>query len=318
MRSAPHATAAEIRTVGTWRDERLYAVVAALMLSLWAGHTMLADNIAAEDTKPAQAEASEAPETGTPVRQGEYVIAGYGGAPYTHPSDVRFEQPGVTDLTVRDVTWQGRPFKAPVYYGIRALQWSGGGTFGGMLDFTHSKAISLRDQEVQLDGTRNGQPLSGRRRLGDVFRHFEFSHGHNTLTLNGMTRLANLLPRVGPYVGLGAGVALPHTEVHFTGDATRTYEYQYVGPAAQAVLGMELRLPHASVFLEYKFTIARYDAPMTGRDGGWFPYDFWRQAVDVWQAATPAAGLLSTTLASHHVAAGVGLRVLRSPVARTR
>lgn len=158
--------------------------------------------------------------------------------------------------------------------------------------------------------------MSGKFRLGDVFRHLEFSHGHNTLTLNGMVRLPSLLPGLGPYVGAGVGVALPHTEVQFNGDPTRTYEYQYAGPAAQAVLGMEVRLPHLSIFLEYKFTLASYDAPLTQRNGSWFPQDFWRQAADYRQGATPAGGRLSTMLASHQVAAGVGWRIVRAP-ART-
>jgi hypothetical protein len=214
---------------------------------------------------------------------------------------------------VHDITWEGRPFKSPVYYGIRTLQWSSGGTFGGMLDFTHSKAISQRDQEIRLSGTRNGQIMTGKARLGDVFRHFEFSHGHNTLTVNGLARLPSLLPGLAPYVGGGVGVALPHTEVQFIGDPKRTYEYQYVGPAAQALLGMELRLPRASIFLEYKFIVASYQAPMTGLDGGWFPGDFWRQATDILRGASPVDGYLSTVLASHQVAAGVGLRIMRAP-----
>jgi lipid A oxidase len=287
------------------------------LLCVWAAHAMLADNASAERERAQAAEQDAAAGT-TVAAQGEYVIAGYGGAPYTHPSDVRFTKPGQTDLTAHDINWDGRPFKSPVYYGIRTLNWARGGTFGGMLDFTHSKTISHREQEIRLSGNRNGQVLSGKHRLGDVFRHLEFSHGHNTLTINVLARLANLLPNLAPYVGLGAGVALPHTEVQLNGEPARTYEYQYVGPAAQAVLGLELRLPHASVFLEYKFTIAHYDAPMTGRDGSWFPQDFWRQAGDYRQGAIPAGGRLSTVLASHQVAAGAGLRIMRLPARAAR
>ena len=315
MPSAPHPTVAEFRTVGDWwwRKERLSAAVAAFVLCLWAGHTMLADNVAAEREKTGKAESAEAASSTADLPRGEYVIAGYGGSPYTHPSDVKFTKPGTTDLTVHDITWEGRPFKSPVYYGIRTMQWSSGGTFGGMLDFTHSKAISQRDQEIRLSGSRNGQIMTGKARLGDVFRHFEFSHGHNTLTVNGLARLPSLLPGLAPYLGGGVGVALPHTEVQFNGDPKRTYEYQYVGPAAQAVLGMELRLPRASIFLEYKFIMASYQAPMTRVDGGWFPGDFWRQAMDILRGASPVDGYLSTVLASHQVAAGVGLRVMRAP-----
>ncbi|MFM9846498.1 MAG: outer membrane protein [Hyphomicrobiaceae bacterium] len=294
--------------------DRLAGALAAAVLAIWAFQMVLAENTGSEqDTRQAEvgAAAQPRPETASPQR--EYMIAGYGGAPYTHPSDVHFSKPGVTDFTARNVNWEGRPFKSPIYYGIRTLTWSGGGPFGAMLDFTHSKTISQRGQEIELSGARNGERMPGRAKVGDIFQHFEFSHGHNTLVLNGLVRLADLVPGFGPYVGGGIGVALPHTEVGFKGDGTRTYEYQYVGPAAQALVGIELRLPRVSVFVEYKFTAARYEAPMTQQDGGWFPEDFVRQLANYWRGHIPAAGFLTTTLASHQVAAGLGVRFQPSP-----
>jgi hypothetical protein len=216
-------------------------------------------------------------------------------------------------MTAHKVNWEGRPFKSPIYYGIRTLTWSGGSPFGAMLDFTHSKTISQRAQEIELSGTRNEQRMPGRAKVEDDFRHFEFSHGHNTLVLNGLVRLADLVPRFGPYVGGGIGVALPHTEIGFRDGEARTYEYQYVGPAAQALVGMELRLPRVSLFLEYKFTIAHYEAPLTRRDGGWFPEDFLRQFIAYLREESPAGGFLTTTLASHQVAAGLGIRFRPAP-----
>ena len=59
------------------------------------------------------------------------------------------------------------------------------------------------------------------------------------------------------------------------------------------------------MFLEYKFTIAHYEAPMTGRDGGWFPQRFLAPGQGLSGGAQfPSAGCLSTVLASHQVAAG--------------
>ncbi len=288
--------------------DRLAAALAAIVLSLWVCHVMLAENANSDPAVAQQADASDAKDPSISRPQREYVIAGYGGAPYTHPSDVHFSKPGVTDLTARGVNWEGRPFKSPVYYGIRTSTWSRSSPFGAMLDFTHSKTISQREQEIDLSGTRNGQRMPDRAKVGDIFHHFEFSHGHNTLVLNGLVRLADLAPHFGPYVGGGFGVALPHTEVEFKGDGTRTYEYQYVGPAAQAMIGIELRLPRVSLFVEYKFTIAHYEAPMTQRSGGWFPGDFLRQIQGYWRGEIPPGGFLSTTLASHQVAAGLGVR----------
>jgi lipid A oxidase len=304
------------RTAAEWRHsgDRLSAAVAVAMLAAWAFQMVLAENAGSnQDARQAEVSAAAQPRVKASAPQREYVIAGYGGAPYTHPSDVHIGKPGVTDLTARNVTWEGRPFKSPIYYGIRTMAWSRSSPFGTMLDFTHSKTISQRAQEIELSGTRNGGRMPNRAKVDEVFRHLEFSHGHNTLVLNGLLRLADLVPRFGPYVGGGVGVALPHTEVGFRDGQPRTYEYQYVGPAAQALVGIELRLPRVSLFLEYKFTIAHYQAPMTQRDGAWFPQDFLRQLTGYWRGDVPAGGLLTTTLASHQVASGLGVRFRPAP-----
>jgi hypothetical protein len=309
---ASNATIPWLFDFGTRIWDKLAAALAIGVLSVWTWNVMLASSVDA-DKDAQQAEASEAGDPTIATPQREHMIAGYGGAPYIHPSDVTFSNPGVTDFTAHRLGWEGRPFKSPVYYGIRTLHWTGWSPVGGMIDFTHSKAISLKGKEVELSGMRNSQKMPPKAKVGDIFHHFEFSHGHNTLTANGMVRLANLVPRLAPYVGGGAGIAVPHTEVQFKGENVRTYEYQYVGPAGQGLIGLELRLPRVSVFIEYKFTLASYKAPMTNRDGGWFPGDLVRQLIGYFRGEMPAGGYLSTTLASHQVAAGVGVRVSRTP-----
>jgi lipid A oxidase len=237
----------------------------------------------------------------------EWVAAGYLGVPYTHPSDVRIEGPGVA-MTAHDVAWIGRPFKAPIYYGLRVTRWNEGGASGAMLDFTHSKAISERPQPLRLSGTRNGEPVPAQSTIGETFRHLEFSHGHNMLTLNGLWRpLGGLVP-LAPYVGAGAGINIPHTEVALIGDAKRTYEYQYTGPTGQALAGLEVRLSGISLFIEYKFSFSWYAVPLFDHDGGWFPQDLWNQFRRWWTGSTPERGWLWTTLASHNVAFGAGAR----------
>ena len=246
--------------------------------------------------------AAEAPET---------VFGAYGGIPYTHASDIRFQNPPGTDLSVHGVNWDGRPFKAPIYYGLRTVRW-GSGAFGGMVDFLHSKAISQRKQKVQLSGTRNGEriPASTSTAIEEAFKHLEFSHGHNLLTLNGMARLGRLTPWLRPYLGAGAGVALPHTEIQFTDEAHRTYEYQYAGPAGQVMLGFEICLPRTSIFIEYKFTLAQYVAPLTGNDSrGWGISDLPAQLMRWVRGEKAKHGTASTTLASHQIVGGIGVRI---------
>jgi len=247
----------------------------------------------------------------------ETLIAGYGGVTHTHASDVHIFKPAVTDFTAHDVQWIGRPFKSPIYYGVRAMHWPSSGRLGGMLDFTHAKAISVREQSVRFSGTRNGRPADGTATIDQTFRHLEFSHGHNMLTLNGLLSLGRLTGAIRPYLGGGFGVSLPHTEVQFRDESKRTYEYQITGPVAQALAGVEIRLPHVSILLEYKFSAAPYWAPLSARDGskGNAFIDYWSQIGDWLRGTPPEAGVLRTSLFTHHGIVALGYRRVGAPVA---
>ncbi len=240
---------------------------------------------------------------------GETMVAGYLGVPYTYASNVRIVNPAeMTHFTIENVEWEGKPFKSPIYYGVRVARWGPSNWTGVMVDFTHSKTISKPDQEVEFKGLINGAPAPAKAKIGAMFKHLEFSHGHNMLTLNGLFRLANLTPRLSAYVGAGGGVALPHTEVQMRGEAKRSYEYQYTGPVAQALVGLEFKLAETSVFFEYKFTFADYVAPLTRMDGTWLFMDLWREIGMWWRGEKPPGGVLDTRLASHQVIGGVGYR----------
>ncbi len=245
----------------------------------------------------------------------EYMVGAYGGAPYTYDSDVTIKNPGVNDFTVKDVTWRGEPFNDPIYYGVRVQRWFEGGRTGAMLDFTHSKTLAMLKEEVGMSGLLNGAPAPERAKLEDIFRRLEFSHGHNMLTLNGLVRLADLHPRLSPYVGLGVGINLPHSEIQLRKGQSRTYEYQYTGPVVQALIGLEFRIPRMSYFFEYKFTFASYEVPLSGLDGtkiGLFA-DLFRQASRWWSGTTPPDGMASTRLVSHQLIGGLGVRFAAHP-----
>jgi len=248
----------------------------------------------------------------------EMMVAFYGGAPYTYPSRVALKKDGVHDFSVAPVDWRAEPFNDPIYYGVRVVNWFTGGRTGAMLDFTHSKAIAELDREVNFEGTINGEPAPGAAKLGDVYRRLEASHGHNMLTLNGLMRLFDLHPRLSLYGGLGAGVNLPHSEIQMMKGATgRTYEYLYTGPVAQGLVGIEFRVPRMSYFLEYKFTFAHYDVPLSELDGtkiGLFA-DLFRQAQRWWSGEPPPGGILSKDLISHQAIGGIGVRFGASPAA---
>lgn len=288
------------------------AAIGALALIAWTLAGVLAAQPTDEDTQSARAMAGAASEP--PVRSSgrELVLGAYGGGSSTQRSEVHIVDPGRTDMTVRDFDWLGRPFKSPIYYGLRAQRWWPGSPVGAMLDFTHAKAIAKPDDEASLSGQRDGKPLPPKAKIGETFRHLEFSHGHNLLTLNGVVRMPMASGRVRPYVGAGAGILLPHTEVGFRDEEARTYEYQYGGVVAQALIGIEVPLGRVSAFFEYKFSHALYDVPLSHeRKGHLLVTDVWRQ-LRAWLAGeAPPGGRLSTALGSHHGIGGLYVRVNR-------
>lgn len=234
----------------------------------------------------------------------ETVVGAYGGAPYTYPSPVTIGRPG-DSFTMDPVHWYTDPFHNPIYYGARIIRWFSGRA-GLMLDFIHSKAIAERDKETSFSGTIDGKPLPPRARISDFVNKLEFSHGHNMLMLTGLMRLPGLGPRLSPYAGLGGGVLLPHTEVELAqGNHPRTYEYNFAGPTGQALVGLEIRLSRMSFFIEYKFTYADYEAPLSEKNGSWLGADLWRQLKRWIDSEPPPGGHVATTVASHQVVSGL-------------
>ncbi|MEZ5775626.1 MAG: hypothetical protein R3D33_13235 [Hyphomicrobiaceae bacterium] len=240
------------------------------------------------------------------ARRREHLIGVYGGMPYTQSSDVHVTRPDGSQFDMKGVNWDGKPFQEPIYYGVRILSWGREGRLGGMIDFTHAKAIHQTSQEVALQGTKDGTALPPKAAVGTLFKRLEFSHGHNMLTLNGLYRLPIGTATVRPYVGIGAGIALPHTEIWVEGDPRRTYEYQYAGPVVQALIGAEIRLPRSlSLFIEYKFDYSWYDVPLTGDEGSWLGLDLSRQMKRWLNGEAAPNGRLSTDLATHQLIGGV-------------
>ena len=265
----------------------------------------------ADVSTPSNAAAESAPAALAPPGA-EWMFAGYSGVPYTYPSDVTVTKTGLHDFTAKDVGWDGKPFINPIYYGARIVRF-GEGRFGGMLDFTHSKTIARLKEDAAFTGTLNGAPAPARATLSEIFRRLEASHGHNMLTLNGLLRLASIGPRFQPYVGLGAGVSLPHAEVQMANADKRTYEYQVAGAVGQALIGLEIRTARVSYFFEYKFTFAPYRMPLSEQDGSWLPLDLWRQFRNWMSGEEPPGGYAATQLTSHQGIFGLAIR--SAPVA---
>lgn len=271
----------------------------------------------------------------------ETVASGYVGAPVYHRSDLHLKRPDGTDMTLKRLGWDGDSFYFPIDGGARVIRWSG--NFGAMIDFLHNKAVSRLGrgahgrkiengvvEEAETTGTLKGGPAPSPLLLTDLFERLEFTHGHNVLIPTALVRLPSLTPAIRPYLGIGVGVAVPHVEVRFTGERPNrwTNEYQYAGPAFQALAGLELRIGRGSYYLEYKFIWSAIDAALTGGNSwslkdlrsDWLPRwlieplagltempgDLWRQ-YSRWQTgAAPAEGSIETRLVSHELVIGAG------------
>lgn len=339
MAGARRLTAAALRPrLGAAFDKAAGLVAMALLAAAMLGPLLEAAPPAA------QSRSSSRPGAG-PVQPEkaarEILLAGYAGAPWYYRTDLKLQRDNGTDLTLKEMGWDGDALYFPIDGGFRSVEWWG--SAGIMIDFLHNKAIARLGkgahgrkiangviEEVATEGTLKGQPGPAKLKLTDLFERLEFTHGHNVLIPTAMFRLATLTRGIRPYFGIGAGVAVPHVETWFTGeDGPRTNEYQYAGPAAQVVAGLELRTGKASYFIEYKFQYAWIAAALTGDQSvSWkqsplagtvprwllepfvglmeLPGDLYRQARRWWTGGPQPKGRISTTLAAHQVVVGAG------------
>ena len=214
----------------------------------------------------------------------EFVISGYLGKADTLDADVTLRQREGTDLTFYDVSWNDDSFEDPLYFGLRLQHWfENARNWGVGIDFTHAKMLAGLNETVRVTGSRSGLPVSSDERLSDTFSRFEFTDGHNLLTLNGFYRWFpkgirdnTVLGRLQPYVGLGLGIAYPHVEVETMGSTTS--EYQIVGPAAQGVAGVNFDVYKGlSLFTELKLTYADMDADL--QSGGSIEVEPWTHHI---------------------------------------
>ncbi|MFB2549567.1 outer membrane protein [Ensifer soli] len=140
-----------------------------------------------------------------------------------------------TDFTAG---WEGKSFAAPPYYGGRATWWLDDldiPGWGVSLEFSHAKVYADEETFAKTPG----------------WSVLEFTDGLNLVTINGLYRLESPGRAWTPYVGLGAGLNIPHVEV--TRPSGKTFEYQVGGATLQAEAGIAYQFAeHWSVFTEYK------------------------------------------------------------------
>jgi opacity protein-like surface antigen len=301
--------------------DRLGALAAILMLI--AGMTAMHAQGGSEHGAAAGSRIETSSQAGVEQRGGrEVVVGGYLAQPYYYRSNVRLQRNDGTDIDLKRMGWDGDMLYPPIDGGVRSVHWYG--STGFMIDFLHNKAVSRLGkgahgsrrggrpiETVATSGTLGGKSAPPQLKLTDLFERFEFTHGHNVLILTGMARLGAITPRVRPYLGAGAGFALPHVEVWFADEKreNRTNEYQFAGPAAQLVAGLELRVGRMSYYLEYKFSWAWISGALTG-DESWknfnMPGDLLRQLQRWLRGDEPRYGRFSTRLSAHQAVIGAG------------
>lgn len=261
----------------------------------------------------------------------EKVASFYVAQPWYYPSNVKLERNDGTNLLLKRMGFDGDMLMPPIDGGVRYIDWFGPAGF--MVDFLHNKAVARLGkgahgrkisspviETVETEGTLKGGPAPDKLKLTELFDRFEFTHGQNMLLFGGVIRFGGLSPRIRPYIGGGAGVAVPHVEVWFKGEKleNRTNEYQYTGPAASAIAGLELRVGRMSYFLEYKLSWASISGALTGNES-WknfnLPGDLWRQFSGWWSGEKPAYGTFHTSFTAHQAVGGFGYRITPAPAA---
>jgi hypothetical protein len=202
--------------------------------------------------------------------QAEWVAAVYGGLSDSRDSDVELSQPGGSNLTFADVSWDNKSFDNPLYYGLRVTYWpDSAARWGVSVDFTHDKIYADRNKTVHVSGTRGGSPVDTQEPLSNTFDVLAMSHGLNLLTVNGVYRwlpdsdAVTFWSRLTPYVGFGGGLAYPHVEVTTGGSVTD--EYQLAGWVLNGLAGLNYSFgPRWSIFAEYKISYADIRGDLNG------------------------------------------------------
>jgi len=176
------------------------------------------------------------------ARSENFEISLYGGGQIAQSGNVSGTDPALGSFAF-DPGWQAKSFDPPPYYGVRATWWRTE-TLGIGVEVNHTK-IYAGPSEMSANG----------------FDRLEFTDGLNIVTANVLRRWT-VSPGFRPYVGVGAGIAIPHVEV--TTAAGKTFGYQVTGPAVTWLAGVQVPLDGRwSIFTEYKGARSWNEADLT-------------------------------------------------------
>ena len=185
----------------------------------------------------------------------------YTGANAAPHSSVKFSGAatsyGVADGSYSTEGWETKSFGNPVYWGFRYTYWpTASSQWGYGVDINHSKLYAKQMPHANIS-------------------RLEFSDGMNTLMANLYRRYPGVQSLWGgePYWGVGLGISYPHVEVTSASTNARTFEYQYTGFAAQAMVGLRYSINDKWLaFGELRTQYIPVEADMDG--GGKLEVDF--------------------------------------------
>ena len=192
----------------------------------------------------------------------EVELSIFTGVALTQDNDLQLQQGSGTDLTFHGVSYEGRDFEIPPYYGVRGLWFPSEDSHWGFgAEFFHMKMYAETGDTVRVTGRRGGMSVNANERIDDTIQSFSLSHGLNYVLGDVVYRWfpgqrgEDFLGHLQPYVGVGLGFAVPHVESTVNG--TFHEEYQVRGPGVQALAGVNVSLTrHWGLMFEYKFTYA--------------------------------------------------------------
>ncbi|SEK77526.1 lipid A oxidase [Roseovarius nanhaiticus] len=182
----------------------------------------------------------------------ELELSFYLGTQTASDSDASGFLPNGAGVFDRNVSWDGKSFDAPIYYGGRAMWWTSG-DLGFGIEGTHTKAYASAGDKAAIGVDR-----------------LEFTDGHNIITANVMKRYPGAFggSKFTPYGGAGIGVAIPHVDILTSGATNRTYDYEVTGLALRGIAGMKYELTEDwALFGEYQITWSDNDVTIDGDPG---------------------------------------------------
>ena len=193
----------------------------------------------------------------------------YGGFNNAAHSSVTFSNAstsyGIDDGKYSVNGWEGESFESPIYYGYRL------------------SVNGLENTDLEFAVDFNHSKVKAKNLPGNLER-LEFTDGINTLTLLTIYKIDSLIAmntKLGPYIGVGIGIAYPHVDVEgAAGTGGKTYDYQRTGPAYQVMAGLRYYLAESwKTFAEYRITYTPMKADLDG--GGQIETDILNNQVSV-------------------------------------